>query len=108
MELGPIAGIRAVSPVMAAHVEREVQPPFALDGAGRMEDDGYNGAAREETERGLEEEDAEMAADDSPEEDRPGQSAEDGVSGSMDEDSTDEDLMHSDSTGSDGRVNLFA
>jgi hypothetical protein len=60
MELSPIPGIRAIGPATAPRDEREVQPPFALDRSGRMQDDAYNGA-RQETERGLEEEDSEVA-----------------------------------------------
>ncbi len=58
MELTPIAGIRAVGLAMSPRDEREVQPTFALDPSGRMGDDAYN-AARQETERGLEEKDSE-------------------------------------------------
>ena len=56
MELSPIPGIRAVGPATVSRDEREVRPPFALDPSGRLADDAYNDA-RQETERGLEEED---------------------------------------------------
>jgi hypothetical protein len=60
MELTPIAGIRALGPATSPRDEREVQPTFALDPSGRMADDAYKGA-RQEAERGLEEEDSEVA-----------------------------------------------
>jgi len=60
MELSPIPGIRTVGPATARRDEREVQPAFALDPSGRMEDDAYNGA-RQDSERGLEEEDSDVA-----------------------------------------------
>ena len=41
MELGPIPGIRQISPVDAPATEREVPPPFAPDRVGRMGDDDY-------------------------------------------------------------------
>ena len=60
MELSPIAGIRGVGPTSVPKAEREIQPPFALDRSDRMGDDAYNDA-RQETERGLEEEGSEPA-----------------------------------------------
>jgi hypothetical protein len=54
MEVSPIAGIRAVGASTVPRDELEVQPPFALDRSGRLDDDAYNDA-REQTERGLEE-----------------------------------------------------
>ena len=58
MELSPIPGIRAVSPPTARRDEREVQPTLGLGPSERMEDDAYHGA-NQDTERGLEQEDAE-------------------------------------------------
>jgi hypothetical protein len=55
MELSPIPGIRAMGPATVSRDEREVRPPFALNASGRMSEDAYSGA-REETERGLEDE----------------------------------------------------
>lgn len=60
MELSPIPGIRAVSPVAARRDEREVQPTFGLGPSERMEDDAYHGG-HQETKRGLEEEDSDAA-----------------------------------------------
>lgn len=54
MELSPIPGIRGVGSSTAARLQREVDPTFALDRSGRMEDDAYNARGQEE-ERGLEE-----------------------------------------------------
>jgi hypothetical protein len=66
MELTPIAGIRAVGLATSPRDECEVQPTFALDPSGRMADDAYKDA-RQEAERGLEEEDSELAEEtDSP------------------------------------------
>jgi hypothetical protein len=66
MELSPIPGIRGVGPARVSRGECEVQPTFALDPSGRMGNNAYNGA-RQETERGLEEEDSEVAEEtDSP------------------------------------------
>ena len=59
MELSPIAGIRAVRPATARD-EREVEPALGLDRSARMEDDAYHGA-HQDTERGLEQEDQEVA-----------------------------------------------
>jgi hypothetical protein len=53
MEVSPIAGVRAVKSA-AVRDEFEVHPPFALTRSGRLGDDAYNDA-REEMERGLEE-----------------------------------------------------
>lgn len=61
MELSPIPGIRAVGPARMLQGERDVQPTFALDPSGRMEDDAYSDGRRE-PERGLEEEDTEAEA----------------------------------------------
>jgi hypothetical protein len=55
MGLSPIPGIRAVGSATVSRDEREVQPTFALDPSGRLEDDAYDDA-RQVTERGLEEE----------------------------------------------------
>lgn len=54
MEISPIAGIRAVRSAAVPRDELEVQPPFALDRPGRLGEDAYSDA-REQTERGLEE-----------------------------------------------------
>ena len=54
MELGPVPGIRAVRASTVRCDECEVQPPFALDASGRMEDDAYDDS-RQEKKRGLEE-----------------------------------------------------
>lgn len=54
MEISPMAGIRAVRSAAVPRNELEVQPPFALDGPGRLGDEAYSDA-RDETERGLEE-----------------------------------------------------
>jgi hypothetical protein len=85
MELCPIPGVRAVGPTTVSRDEREVQPPYAVDPAGRMGDDAYNGA-RQETERELKEESPEVA---------------------VEADSTPPDSS-SDSSDSESRVNLFA
>ncbi len=60
MELGPIPGIRGLGAASTPRIEREVQPPFALDPSSRMEDDAYNGGGQG-AQRGLEEEDSEPA-----------------------------------------------
>ncbi len=60
MELRPILGIRGLGPASTARIEREVEPPFALDPSSRMEDDAYNGT-NQGAQRGLEEEDSEPA-----------------------------------------------
>jgi hypothetical protein len=49
-----MAGIRAVRSAAVPRNELEVQPPFALDRPRRLGDDAYSDA-RDETERGLEE-----------------------------------------------------
>ena len=54
MEISPMAGIRAVRSAAVPRNELEVQPPFALDRPRRLGDDAYSDA-RDETERGLEE-----------------------------------------------------
>ena len=60
MEVSLIAGIRAMNSAAVPRDEFEVPPPFALKPSGRMADDAYRGA-HQETERGLEEEDDEVA-----------------------------------------------
>ncbi|MGA7243826.1 MAG: hypothetical protein WBX19_11610 [Terracidiphilus sp.] len=57
MELRPIPGIRGLGPASTSRIEREVEPPIALDPSSRMEDDAYNGSGQG-AERGLEEEDS--------------------------------------------------
>ena len=59
MELRPIPGIRGLGPASTPRIEREVEPPIALDPSSRMEDDAYNGTGQG-AERGLEEEDPEI------------------------------------------------
>lgn len=54
MELGRITGIREIGQVSLRR-EREVRPPFALEGSGRMEDDAY-GESGGQADRGLEDE----------------------------------------------------
>ena len=60
MELGPIAGIRGVSAASAVRVEREIEPPFALDRSERLEEDAFHGS--ETDERGMEQEEGSDAA----------------------------------------------
>jgi hypothetical protein len=56
MEISPMRAIRAVGEASTPKNDREVQPPFAFDPAGRMEDDAYQGNDHS-LDRGLEEED---------------------------------------------------
>jgi hypothetical protein len=60
MEISPIREIRAISAASAPKAESEIQPPFAFDPVGRMEDDAF-GRKDHAPERGLEEEDLEQA-----------------------------------------------
>ena len=58
MGIGPIPGIRGLGPSTTPIIEREIEPPFALDRPGRMGDDAYKGSS-ESAERGMEEEESE-------------------------------------------------
>jgi hypothetical protein len=62
MELGPIPGIRGLTPASARSTERE-DPALALARSERMGDDAYHPRG-EEAERGLEEEDDESLEQD--------------------------------------------
>ncbi len=84
MELRPVRGIRGLAQVSTSRIEREVEPPFALDASSRMEDDAYSGTGHR-AQRGLEEEDSEPAEE---------------TAGSTDASST--------SGEPDGKVNFFA
>jgi hypothetical protein len=58
MGITPISEIRQIGVARPSPEAESVRPPFALEGSSRTEDDSY-GAAHEEAERGLEEEDEE-------------------------------------------------
>lgn len=63
MEISPIREIRAVGAANTPKAESEIQPPFAFDPVGRMEDDAYS-MNDHAPERGLEEEELEEAEGD--------------------------------------------
>jgi hypothetical protein len=69
MEISPIREIRAVGAASTPKAESEIQPPFAFDPAGRMEDDAYKGHDHA-PERGLEQEDLAEADEPNESEDR--------------------------------------
>lgn len=83
MEISPIREIRAIGAASAPKVESEIQPPFAFDPVGRMEDDAFS-RNDHAPERGLEEEDLEEAEGD------------------------DQSATLSDHSDSDGEVDFFA
>ncbi len=60
MEINPIREIRAVGTASTPKAESEIQPPFAFDPVGRMEDDAFS-RNDHAPERGLEEEEPEQA-----------------------------------------------
>lgn len=62
MELGKVEAIQAVRPAAVSRSASDVLPAFAVDGAGRMQDDSYRGDAKEQ-DRGMEEEAAELVTD---------------------------------------------
>jgi hypothetical protein len=62
MELGKVDAIQAVRPAATSRSASDVMPAFAVDGAGRMQDDSYDGDA-EGQDRGMEEETAVLVAD---------------------------------------------
>ncbi len=69
MEISPIREIRAVGASSTPKAESEIQPPFAFDPAGRMEDDAYKGH-NDAPERGMEEDDLEQAEESKESEDQ--------------------------------------
>ena len=60
MDLGPVEGIRAIGAVGVRRSVIGVAPAIAVEDTGRMEEDSY-GSDEKQPERGLEEEDDELA-----------------------------------------------
>jgi hypothetical protein len=56
MDFRPVEAIGAIRPVSLKRPAENVEPPFAIDGAGRMDEDSY-GAESKQPNRGLEEAD---------------------------------------------------
>jgi hypothetical protein len=57
MEIRPVEGIRVVAPAGVRRFANGIVPAIAVEGSGRMEDDGYGEGAKQQ-DRGMEEEDA--------------------------------------------------
>ena len=68
MDLRPVEAIGEVRLVGVKRSETNVAPPFAIDGAGRMEQDSYNAGAKQQK-RGLEDEELEASEEEAEEQD---------------------------------------
>jgi hypothetical protein len=62
MEIGPISGIRAISPVGVKRPDTSSLQVFYVDGSARADHETYS-SSRQESERGLEDEESESAAE---------------------------------------------
>lgn len=64
MEIGPVCGIRAISPVGVKRPESSAPPAFDVDASARADDETYS-SSRQKSERGLEDEETESGDEES-------------------------------------------
>jgi len=62
MDLRPVEAIAGITPASVKKTGEDIAPPFAVDGAARMEEDSYSADANQQ-QRGLEEEEPEKLND---------------------------------------------